>query len=128
MAWNFGFSAQFYDIEPLKYAAGDEMAKAVVIDANQITLNVDPNQRTVVPAGTVMRISTGNPKQVMPYNGTGTIVGILKRSVDILTAATKGCEPGAVYWHNAVFATQYVVGFTQYSANIIAALGGCKFE
>jgi hypothetical protein len=128
MPWNYGISAQFYDINPLKYTSGNELAKAVVIDANQITLNADPNQRTVVSAGTIMKISPGNAKQVMPYNSSGTIVGILKRSVDISTNATKGNEPAAVYWHGAIFATQFVVGFTAYSAALITALPGCKFE
>ena len=128
MAWNYGFSAQFYDIEVLKYTTGDELRRNVVIDANQITLNADPNQRTVIPAGTVMRISPGNPKQVSPYNGSGTIVGILAKSVDILTNATKGCEPGAVFWHNAVFATQSIVGFTQFITTYVNAFPTCKFE
>lgn len=129
MPWNYGFSAQFYDINPLKYTAGDELAKSVVINANEVTMSTDPNLRTVIPAGTIMRISNTNPKQVAPYTGAGgVIVGVLKRSVDIMTNATKGCEPAAVYWHGAIFATQFIVGFTAYSAALATALPGCKFE
>lgn len=128
MAWNFGVSHSFYDIEVLKYPQGNLITKSVVIDANQITLNADRNQRTVVPAGTIMRVSSGNPKQVMPYNGTGTIVGVLSRSVNIMTNATNGVEPGAVFYHEAIFATNAIVGFTAYSGALASALPTCKFE
>lgn len=128
MAWNFGVSSSFYDIEVLKYPQGNLITKSVVIDANTITLNADRNQRTVVPAGTIMKVSAGNAKQVAPYNGTGAIVGVLSRSVDILVNATNGVEPGAVFFHEAIFASTAIVGYTAYSGALASALPTCKFE
>lgn len=132
MPYNYGFDAEFYDIEVLKYGSdhGIDLAKSVVINANFIPRNSDVNARTVVPAGTIMALSATNPKTVVPYgtSGASTIVGVLVRSIDIIAAATAGNEPAAVYWHSVVFATSAIVGFTQYQTQLRAALNTCKFE
>jgi hypothetical protein len=135
MAWNYGYTAQFYDIEVLKYPQIGLVTKNVVIDATKVTLNANPNLRTVIPAGTILEKSPSNAKQVMPYGGTAgatNIVGILAKSVDILTNATSANEPAAAFYRNAIFATSAIVGFTNYTATILSAFGPfaatCSFE
>lgn len=132
MPWNYGYSASFYDIEVLKYAQGHLVQKSFVLDANKITMNADATQRTVVPAGTILERSDVNSKQVMPYAGTDSskIVGILSRSAEVIASATNADVPVAVYFHNAIFATAAIVGYTNssYRTALASALPTCKFE
>jgi hypothetical protein len=136
MPWNVTRQIPSYDKEILKYPLPiGTPVHSVVIDATKISLNPNPDQRTVVPAGTVLTTSQSsalnsgaNPNAVMPYAGSGTIIGILARPVDILASATTGVEAAPAYYHLAVFATTQVVNFTTYAAALVTALPTCKFE
>lgn len=131
MPWNASYNASFYDIEVLKYAQGHLVQKSYVLDANTVTINADPTQRTVVPAGTILERSTLNTKQVMPYAGTSAnIVGILGRSVEVWASATNSDVPVAVYFHNAIFATSAIVGYTNATvrSQLATAMPSCRFE
>lgn len=130
MPFNVTRSATFYDIEVLKYPQLNLVIKSLVIDANFITLDPNRDNRTVVPAGTVLALSATNPLQVIPYAGVGTIVGVLSHSTDILVSATAGQEAVPAYYHEAVLATAKIVNFSAYASAIVNAAGlrTCLFE
>ncbi len=131
MASNIRITVPFYDVQCLKYTAGDELAKSVVIDPAGVTFSTDPNVRTVVLAGTILAHASVGSKMCVPYTGSGTIVGVLKRTLNVIAGAATtsyAAEAGAAYWHNAIFATSAIVGFTQYGAALATALPSCRFE
>lgn len=129
----FGISrtAQFFDKEVLKYGTSlDGVAvKHVVLDATDVaSWPYVPDTRTVVPAGTVLKLSSTNTNQYVKYDGTGSIQGILAHSVDLLANATAADEAAPAFYHLVVFATKSIVGFTQYASAIVSSLNTCKFE
>jgi len=121
-------SAQFYDKEVLKYPQLGLIKKSVVLDATLIALSTDPDARTVVPAGTILKLSATNTSRYMAYDGVGSPKGVLTRQVDILASSTAGNEPAAMFFHEAVFATTQIVGFTQYASALVSSLPTCRFE
>jgi hypothetical protein len=127
MPWNVSRSAQFYDKEILAYPQWGLIARSVVIDATMFAQNTDVNGRTVVPAGTILKLSVTNAKRYVEYDGTGKIQGILTRQVELLARASAANEPAAMYFHEAVFATTQIVGFTTYASALVADLDTCKW-
>lgn len=132
MPFNIERSAQFYDKEVLKFPTGLDAIKSVVIDATMFAQSTS-EERTVVEAGTILMLSATNPKQYVKYDGTagaGTIKGILAHSVDLLARATGADEPAPMFYHQCVFATEGIVGFTNYASALLSstALSTCKFE
>jgi len=121
-------SAQFYDKEVLKYPQLGLIKKSVVLDATMIALSTSPDTRTVVPAGTILKLSATNSSRYVAYDGVGAPKGVLTRQVDILASSTAGNEPAAMFFHEAVFATTQIVGFTQYASALISSLPTCRFE
>lgn len=127
MPFNYSVSNQWYDVEVLKYPAGLDAIKSVVIDATNVA--VTAGTRNILPAGTILKFSTTNPTQYVAYNGSGTIKGILRRPVDIVARVTEGDAPAAMYFFGCVFATSAIVGFTLYASALVADLGNYnKFE
>jgi hypothetical protein len=128
MPFNVSRSSQFYDKEVLKYPQMNLLARSVVLDGNAFTHNTTEDQRTVVPAGTILKFSVTLATRYVAYNGSGTIQGILTRPVDMLAQATAGSEPAAMFFHEAVFATTAIVSFTQYASALVSTMNTCKFE
>lgn len=133
MPWNKTISSTWQDKEVLKYATGLHAVKSVVLDATDAaswTVNTVDGARFVVPAGTILKLSSTNTTQYVKYagGGAGTIKGILARPVDMLANATNSSEPAPMFFHGCVFATSALVGFTQYASALIADLNTCKFE
>lgn len=131
MPFNYSRSAQFFDKEVLKYGVGLDgvPVKSVVLDATDVgSWPYVPDTRNVVPAGTILKLSATNTKQYVKYNGTGTIAGILARPVDLIAQATAADEPAPMFFHNVVFATKAIVGFTQFASALISTLNTCKWE
>ena len=127
MPYNYKQSAQWFDVEVLKFPVGLDSIKSVVLDATNVA--VTAGTRNVVPAGTILKFSTTNPDLYVAYNGTGTIKGILRRPVDIVARVTEGNAPAAMYFFGCVFATTAIVGFTLYASALVADLGNYnKFE
>lgn len=127
MPFNYEQSAQWLDVEVLKFPAGLDAIKSVVVDATNVA--VTAGQRNVLPAGTILKFSTTNPDKYVSYDGSGTIQGILRRPVDIVAQVTEGDAPAAMYFFGCVFATGSIVGFTQYASALVADLGNYnKFE
>lgn len=120
--------ATFYDYEVLKYPQMHLNKLSAVIDANFVTMNTDPSQRTVVPAGTILALNATRANTVVPYAGSGTIMGVLAHSTDIIANVTGGSEAVPVLWHEAIFATQAIVSFTLYASALISTLNTCKFQ
>lgn len=127
MPFNYGFSSSFYDIEVLKYAQQVPVTHHIVIDATAITLNTDPTQRTVIPAGTIMG-KKGDKHIPYGISNLSTIDGILVRSVDILSNTTNNNTPAAIYRFGVIFATTAIVGYTVHAAALATALPTCRFE
>jgi hypothetical protein len=127
MPFNYELSAQWVDKEVLKFPAGLDAIKSVVIDATNVA--VTAGERNIMPAGTILKLSATNTKKYVAYDGTGTIKGILRRPVDIVARVTEGDAPAAMYFFGCVFATSAIVGFTQYASALVADLGNYnKFE
>lgn len=125
MPFNISRSAQFYDKEVLAYPQPNLLAKSVVLDANAFAQST--TGRTVVPAGTVLKLSTTLSTRYVEYNGSGRVEGVLTRAVDLLAQATAGNEPAAMFFHEAVFATTAIVGFTTYASALVSTMNTCKF-
>lgn len=113
--------------EILKFPVGLHAVKSVVLDGNTFTVNSD-GSRTLIPAGTILKLSATNPNMYQAYNGSGTIQGILAHDVDIAAQSTAGSEPAPMFFHGCVFATTAIVGFTQYASDLVTAMPTCKFE
>jgi len=128
MPYNVSRSSRFFDKEVLKFPAGLDAIKSAVFDANTFPQTTERDVRTVVPAGTILRISATAADKVAPYDGSGQLVGILARPVDLLAQATAGNEPVPVFYHQCVFATKALVGFTQFASALVSTLNTCKFE
>lgn len=129
MPFNIRKSAEWTDKEVLKFPTGLHAIKSVVLDATDfvVTATVD-NSRYFVPAGTILKLSVTNPTRYVEYKGTGKIQGILARPTDILAQVTAGSEPAPMFWHECVFATTAIVGFTQYASALVADLPTCRFD
>lgn len=131
MPFNVGRSAQFFDKEVLKYGTNldNVPVKHVVLDATDVaSWPYVADTRNVVPAGTILKLSSTNTTQYVKYNGTGTIAGILARPVDLIAQATAADEPAPAFYHMVVFATKSIVGFTQFASALVSTLTTCKFE
>lgn len=122
-------SASYADKEILRFAAQLGPRQSIVLDAQNWPTDPEATSaRYVVPAGTILKLSVTNPKAHIPYDGSGTIAGILAAPVDLVAKATSAMEPAAMYFHAVVFATEGLVGFTNYASALISTLNTCKFE
>lgn len=115
--------------EPLKYAAQLGPRVSIVLDAKNWPTDPEAtSDRYVVPAGTILKLSVTNAKAMVPYDGSGTLKGVLAAPVDLVARATSGMEPAAMYFHAVVFATAALVGFTNYASALVSSLPTCKFQ
>jgi len=122
-------NASYSDKEILKYAAQLGPRKSVVLDAKNWPTDPEATtSRYVVPAGTILKHSVTNPKAMVPYDGSGSIRGILAAPIDLVARATSAEEPAAMFFHAVVFATAALVGFTNYASAVVSTLNTCKFE
>ena len=122
-------NATYSDKEILKYAAQLGPRKSVVLDAKNWPTDPEATtSRYVVPAGTILKFSVTNPKAMVPYDGSGSVKGILAAPIDLVARATSAEEPAAMYFHAVVFATSALVGFTNYASAVVSTLNTCKFE
>jgi len=132
MANNYSRSASWTEVEVLKYPTGLDAIKSVVLDATNFGSYVSTDgSRSYVPAGTILKLSTTNAGQYVQYTGgaANTIKGILRRPFDLLAAATSNDGSAAMYFHNCIFATTAIQGFTQYASALVADLGNFnRFE
>lgn len=130
MAYNYSRSATWTEVEVLKYPSGLEVIKSVVLDATDFASRISlTGDRSYVPAGTILKLSSTNSGQYVEYKGSGTIKGILRRPFDLIAAVTAGDGSAAMLYHNCVFATQSIQGFTNYASALVADLGNFnRFE
>ncbi len=130
MAWRKLRSATFYDKEILKYLTGLEAIKNAVIDSTQVTVNTD--SRYVLEAGQVLVTGTGG--LVKPAAATGVlaadVIGILTHTVEFFYPVQAGVtdEPAAAYFHQCVFDTTKLLGYSGNAAAIKSALPTCLFQ
>lgn len=109
--------------EILKFPVGLHAIKSVVLDATDFAVSTPGGARYVVPAGTILKASATNATQVVEYKGTGTILGILERPVDLAAQATLASTAVPMLFHGCVFATTAIVAFTQYASALVNDLG-----
>lgn len=128
MPWNVERSGQFIEVEVLKFPTGLDAIKSVVLDAVEFDMPADRNARNIVPAGTILMLSATESTRYVEYDGTNAVEGILAHSVEILASATEGSEPAPMFFHQCVFATEALVGFTTYASAVVSTLTTCKFE
>lgn len=122
-------TASYSDREILKYAAQLGPRKSIVLDAKNWPTDPEATtSRYVVPAGTILKHSVTNPEAMVPYDGSGSIRGILAAPIDLVARATSAMEPAAMFFHAVVFATAGIVGFTNYASALVSTLNTCKFE
>lgn len=122
-------TASYVDKEILKYAAQLGPRKSVVLDAKNWPIDPEAtSSRYIVPAGTILKHSVTNAEAMVPYDGTGTLRGILAAPIDLVARATSAMEPAAMFFHAVVFATAGIVGFTNYASALVSTLNTCKFE
>lgn len=128
MPWNITRTASFYDKEVLKFPAGLSAIKSVVLDANAFTYVADA--RNVVPAGTILALSATLNTRYVAYSGgaVGAVKGILARPIDLLAQATNANEPAPMFFHECVFSTGAIVGFTNFASALVNDMKTCKFE
>src|SRR5262245_37767384 len=119
-------SSGITDVELLKFPVGLHAIKSVVLDGMDFPFT--EGQRNIIPKGTILKFSATNPDKMTEYRGTGRIEGILKENIDLAARATAGSEPAPMLYHTAVFATNAIVGFTQYISALISSMPTCKFE
>ena len=124
-------SGQFIEKEILKFPAGLDAIKSVVLDADAFPMPADRNARNVVHAGTILMLSVTDATKHVKYDGTagaGKIRGILAHSVEFLASTTDGDEPAPMFFHQCVFATPALTDFTLYASALVSTLNTCKFE
>lgn len=136
MPMNYKKTASHNQTEILRFPAGLDAQASVVLDAMDSTAfpaNTD-GTRTIIPAGTILALATSPApaaaKLYTKYSGgaAGTIKGILGKDVDLLANATEGYEAANMFFHGCVFATEAIVGFTQYASALVADLKTCMFQ
>lgn len=128
MGYNVKKSANYADKEVLKFPTGLWAIKSVVLDAMDFAVTTTDGARYFVPAGTILKKSATNTDKYVEYKGTGTIAGILRRPVDLAARASNCSDSVAMLFHECVFATTAIVGFTNYASALVNDLKTCKFE
>lgn len=123
-------SAEWVDKEVLRFPAGLDAIKSVVLDAMDFgnSFSDYTGVRNVIPAGTILKVSATNPDKMVAYNGSGTIQGILARPIDLVARATTASMPAPMFFHGCVFATEAIVGFTTYISALVNDLKYCQFS
>lgn len=129
MPFNASRTGSFYEKEVLKYSLGAEVLRSYVLDSVGASIAADSSSRYVWPAGTILKLNGDSNNKVIPYNGSGTIVGILESPAELVaTGATSSDTAVATFSHNAVFSTTKIVGFTLYASALISSLPTCRWE
>lgn len=131
MPFNARKTATLTEKELLRYAPQlNPPIPSVVLDATDVASWPAPTDgsRFQVPVGTILKKSATNSDQMVKYNGSGTIEGVLGKSVDLLANATNSDEPAPMYYAWVVFATESIVDFTLYASALVNDLGDAQFR
>jgi hypothetical protein len=130
MAWGKKRTATFHDKEILKYLTGLEAIKNVVLDSTQVTVGADA--RYVLEAGTVLVTGAGGLVKPAPASGVlaADVIGILTHTIEFFYPVEAGVtdEPAAAYFHECVFDSSKLIGYSGNAAAIKAALPTCLFQ
>lgn len=135
MPANYSLTASITGREILRFPTGLEAIASVVLDPMDTTAwTVTAGTRFQIPAGTILALATSpapaSRKMYTKYSGgaAGTILGILGHTVDLVANVSEGAEAAPMFFHGAVFATEAIVGFTQYASALINDLKYCQFK
>lgn len=129
MPFNASRTGNFYEKEVLKYSSGTEILRSYVLDSVGASVAPDTSGRYIWPAGTIMKLNGNSNNKVIPYNGTGTIVGVLESAAELVAMGVTSADTAvATYTNYAAFATTKVVGFTLYASALISSLPTCRWE
>jgi hypothetical protein len=143
MPWNVERTAQLFQKEILRSAAGLDDIKSMVLDATKVDEYPTSSGRYVLEAGHVLAKITGSDKvQPVAMNSGGgsggggayaaaDIVGILGHTVEIWKGDdaidAKSDEPIPVLHHDCDFDTTQLVGYTGNETAVKDALKTCIF-
>jgi hypothetical protein len=131
MPWNAKSTASINEVELLRFPTGLHAVKSVVLDAVNLGVTAPTDgSRFQIPVGTILTESTLRPKMYIKYTGgaVGAIKGVLGHPVDMLANATSSDEPVPMFFHDCVFATEAIVGFTAFTSALINDLKTCLFQ
>jgi len=135
MPANYKQTASITGIEILRFPSGLNAIKSVVLDAvDAVAFPVVGGTRSVVPAGTILALAASpapaGRKLYTKYSGggAGTIQGILGKNIDMVANVSEGNEAAPMFFHNCVFATEAIVGFTLHASALMNDLKTCLFQ
>lgn len=132
MPWNASKTANITGKEVLRFPAGLDAIKSVVLDATDMASWPAPTDgsRFQVPAGTILKLSSTNTDKYVKHSGAvaGSIKGVLAAPIDMVANATNAFEPAAMFFHQCVFATEAIVDFTLFASALVADLKTCLFS
>lgn len=112
-------------LEILKFPAGLDAIMSVVVDASEVSEDVDGNRK--LAAGTLLTGPNGSDKYE-PYAGTGDVMGVLADDTMFATGNEQGDQPVAMFFHGCVFRSDRIVNFNAYETAARADLSTCRFD
>lgn len=117
--------------EVLKYPAGLDAIESVVLrsdDAEELASAVAGVEgRLALLAGTVLEKVDAAQDYYKPYDGTGTIAGVLGDNIYFHDAAGER-KAADMLFHGCVFNKNKIIDFATYEADLATDLPTCRFE
>jgi hypothetical protein len=121
--------------EILKFPAGLDAIKSIVVKASGLDElpSAVPGMAGVygIEAGTPLKVISGDDQgRYEPFDGTGTVAGILGEHIFLDVAHDSPAQDAQVdlYFHGCVFDKRKIVGFDDYESDLRADLATCRFE
>jgi hypothetical protein len=115
-------------VEILKFPVGDQAMASITLDATTVAADASGNR--ILKAGTLLSKNTNN--QYERYTGASgqAVKGILAYDVEFVDGTNASDTPAAMFFHEAVFRADRIVGFgsSAIAAAARAALPTCRFD
>lgn len=125
-------TTQLGESEPLAFATGLDAIKNITLDASLVPADPANDNRKILKAGTLLRKSAGvsvtGKDQMVRYQGTGLIEGVLAKDVEFVDGTTDADTAAGMFYHGCVFRASKIVDYSLYGNAAISTLNTCKFE
>lgn len=126
MTWNIRTSRQISaDVDIFLLPTNDQGFLSIVLDATAIAADTDGVRR--LRAGTILT-KNGTSNQYTRYTGTGTIAGVLPRTIEVPDNTNKSDVPAELAFHSEVFRADRIIDYGTYGAALRTALPTCRFR
>lgn len=123
---------QLGESEPLAFATGLDAIKNITLDASLVPADPANDNRRLLKAGTMLRksggVSPSGKDQLVRYQGTGLIEGILAKDVEFVDGSSDSDTSAGMFYHGCVFRASKIVDYSLYGNAAISTLNTCKFE